>query len=190
MHYPLCYLRGLASLPCSLGGFSKSTEAQQTCREHLIGFGEHGAGARWALDGITEPDGFKTSSPLWTIKHEIWVELKWNIMHSLKVDCLFYLSKAHVNIWSWLLKDSSVVSLWELLRICRSRLFPWFTRNESLTSNEVKIMRWHFSHSWGIWIIEALIRQVEKAGRWGSRCLKHHSFQKQSNFHLWEKKLI
>lgn len=46
MYYLLCYLRGLAFLPCSLGGFSKSTEPQQTCGEHLIGFGEQGAGAR------------------------------------------------------------------------------------------------------------------------------------------------
>lgn len=69
MHYLLCYLRGLASLPCSLGGFSESTEPQQTCREHLIGLREHVAGALQALGGITEPGHVKTSSLLWTIKH-------------------------------------------------------------------------------------------------------------------------
>lgn len=68
-HYLLCYLRGLASLTFSLGGFSKSPEPQQTCREHLIGFGEHGAGAHRALGGIIEPNSIKTSSLLWTIKH-------------------------------------------------------------------------------------------------------------------------
>lgn len=66
-------------------------------------------------------------------------------------------------------------------------LFLCFTCNESLTSNELKIMHWHFSHSWIIWIIEVLIRQVEKAGGWSSRCLKHHSFHKQSTFHLLKK---
>lgn len=68
-HYLLCYLRGLGFLPCSLGGFSKSTAPQQTCREHLIGFTEHGAGACRVLGGIIEPDGIKTSLLLWTIKH-------------------------------------------------------------------------------------------------------------------------